>query len=149
MPDGTAITALVPLPHRPPTRREAVARETTGPTQGVKQAAKSAGISADLGTHSGRRTVVTTLFVDGDEALEDIARFVGPARPATTAGYVKRFGRRPESVARRAAAILDGDQGDDDGTTPGGVRNHPGEVGSNGGSNRSASLDEALPDPGP
>ena len=29
---------------------------------------------------------MTTLFVDGDEALEDIARFVGHAKPATTAG---------------------------------------------------------------
>jgi hypothetical protein len=34
MPDGAAVTALIPLPHWPPTRREAVARETTGPTQG-------------------------------------------------------------------------------------------------------------------
>ncbi len=73
----------------------------------VKQAAKTAGIAAELGTHTGRRTVVTTLFVDGDEALEDIARFVGHARPATTAGYVKRLGRRPQAVAQRAAAILD------------------------------------------
>jgi hypothetical protein len=44
--------------------------------------------------------------VDGDEAL-DIVRFVGHAKPSTTAGYVKRFGRRPQSVAERAAAILD------------------------------------------
>jgi NAD(P)-dependent dehydrogenase (short-subunit alcohol dehydrogenase family) len=43
----------------------------------------------------GRRTVVTSLFVDGHEALEDIARFVGPAKPSTAAGYVKRLGRRP------------------------------------------------------
>jgi hypothetical protein len=47
------------------------------------------------------------LFVEGDEALEDIARFVGHAKPSTTAGYVKRLGRRPQSVAERAAAILD------------------------------------------
>ena len=60
--------------------------------------------------------------MEGDEALEDIARFVGHARPATTAGYVKRLGRRPEAVARRAAAILDG-QADED---PPEVRNHPG-----------------------
>ncbi|HET6953986.1 MAG TPA: hypothetical protein VFI47_26710, partial [Acidimicrobiales bacterium] len=43
----------------------------------VKQAARTAGIAAGLGTHAGQRTVVTTLFVDGDEALEDIAHFVG------------------------------------------------------------------------
>lgn len=79
----------------------------------VKQAAKSIGITAGLGTHAGRRTVVTTLFVDGDEALEDIAHFVGHARPATTAGYVKRLGRRPQAVAERAAAVLDGQGGDD------------------------------------
>lgn len=52
----------------------------------VKQAVKTAGITAQLGTHAGRRTVVTTLFVDGGEALEDIARFVGHAEPTTTAG---------------------------------------------------------------
>ena len=61
----------------------------------VKGAATRCGIDADLGTHAGRRTVVTTLFVDGDEAFEDIARFVGHAKPSTTAGYVKRLGRRP------------------------------------------------------
>ncbi|HET6952582.1 MAG TPA: hypothetical protein VFI47_19530, partial [Acidimicrobiales bacterium] len=75
----------------------------------VKQAAKTAGIPADqLGTHAGRRSVVTTLFVDGAESLEDIARFVGHAKPSTTAGYVRRLGRCPEAVARRAATILDG-----------------------------------------
>jgi integrase len=61
----------------------------------MKQAAKTAGITAELGTHAGRRTVVTTLYVDGDEALEDIARFVGHAKPTTTAGYIKRLGHRP------------------------------------------------------
>jgi hypothetical protein len=118
----------------------------------VKQAAKTAGISADLGTHTGRRTVVTTLFVDGDESLEDIARFVGHARPATTAGYVKRLGRRPESVARRAAAILDGDEHDQGDNLPdrtGGVRNHAPENVSNGGSNRPTPSEQALPDGGP
>jgi integrase len=114
----------------------------------VKQAAKTAGIAADLGTHTGRRTVVTTLFVEGDEALEDIARFVGHARPATTAGYVKRLGRRPQTVAQRAAAILDG-QADEDEPDADGVRNHPGEFVSNGGSYRSGPPDEAPPDRGP
>jgi len=96
----------------------------------VKQAAKTAGITADLGTHAGRRSVVTTLFVDGDEALEDIARFVGHARPTTTAGYVKRLGRRPEAVAKRAAAVLDG-QGDELSRDADEVRNDLGEIGSN------------------
>jgi integrase len=73
----------------------------------IKQGAKTAGIAADLGAHAGRRSAVTTPFVDGDEALEDIARFVGHSKPSTTAGYVKRLGRRPQAVAERAAAILD------------------------------------------
>ncbi|HEY7071547.1 MAG TPA: tyrosine-type recombinase/integrase, partial [Acidimicrobiales bacterium] len=102
-------------------------------TKVVKSAAKTAGIGADLATHSGRRTVVTTLFVDGDEALEDIARFVGHAKPATTAGYVKRLGRRPETVARRAAAVLDA-QGADE--PAGGVRNQVAGPASNRASNR-------------
>ena len=73
----------------------------------AKQAARTAGIEANLGTNAGLRTVVTSLFVDGHEALEDIARFVGHAKPSTTAGYVKRLGRRPEAVARRAVEVLD------------------------------------------
>jgi integrase len=111
-------------------------------TKVVKQAAKTAGIAADLATHAGRRTVVTTLFVDGDEALEDIARLVGHAKPATTAGYVKRLGRRPEAVAKRAAAVLDG-QGDEDR----GVRNQVGDLGSNADSYRSDAVgSRANPD---
>jgi integrase len=115
----------------------------------VKQAAKTAGISADLGTHTGRRTVVTTLFAEGDEALEDIARFVRHARPATTAGYVKSLGRRPQAVAHRAAVILDaeGEAGHED-TSPR-VRNHSGELGSNAGSNRRTRRDQVVDDSGP
>jgi hypothetical protein len=36
-----------------------------------------------------------------------ISQFVGHAKPSTTAGYVKRLGRRPEAVARRTAEVLD------------------------------------------
>lgn len=114
----------------------------------VKQAANKAGISADLGTHSGRRTVVTTQFADGDEALEDIAGFVGHARPARAAGYVKRLGRRPQAVAERAAGILDGDdQAEGDSRTT--VRNHPGALGSNAESNRPTRRDQVVDDGGP
>lgn len=73
----------------------------------VKQAAKTAAITAPLATHTGRRSVVTSLYSEGEEALEDIAKFVGHARSSTTAAYVKRLGRRPKSVADRAAALLD------------------------------------------
>ena len=51
-------------------------------TKVVKQAAKTAGIGAGLATHAGRRTGVTTLFVDGDEAL-DIGSNGGSYRFAT------------------------------------------------------------------
>ena len=105
-------------------------------------------VGARLGTHAGRRTVVTTLVVEGGEALEDIAHFVGHARPTTTAGYVRRLGRRPEAVARRAAAVLDG-QGDDDATKPGGVRNHPSGLGSNAGSYRTERASDPPDDDGP
>jgi hypothetical protein len=64
--------------------------------------------------------------------LEGIARFVGHTKPATTAGYVKRLGRRPEAVAKRAAAVLDG-QADDD--TPAQGSESPADPGSNRGSN--------------
>jgi site-specific recombinase XerD len=42
----------------------------------INQGAKTAGIAADLGTHAGRRSVMTTLFVDGDEALDQLVRRV-------------------------------------------------------------------------
>jgi integrase len=93
-------------------------------TKVVKQAAKTGGITVDIATHAGRRTVVTLLYVEGDEALEDIAQFVGHAKPSTTAGYVKRLGRRPRTVAERAAALLDG-----------GLRNDPPADASNAASN--------------
>jgi integrase len=99
----------------------------------VKQAGKTAGIVVDLSTHDGRRSVITTLWVDGDEALEDIARYVGHAKGSTTAGYVKRLGRRPKAVAERAADVLDGQADADE--RLGGVRNQSAETGSDAGSN--------------
>ena len=55
----------------------------------IRRAAEDAGISDTqrLGTHAGRRSVVTGLYVDGVE-LADIARHVGHSSPSTTAGYV-------------------------------------------------------------
>jgi site-specific recombinase XerD len=77
--DGEEVNLVFTIPAGGLVLRQAVAKL-------IKQGAKTAGIAADLGTHAGRQTVVTTLFVDGDEALEDIVRFVGHAKPATTAG---------------------------------------------------------------
>jgi integrase len=120
---GEAITLVFTTPTGGLVLRQTVAKV-------VKQAAKTAGIAVDVGTHAGRSSVITTLWVDGDEALEDIARYVGHAKPSTTAGYVKRLGRRPKTVAQRAADVLDGPN-----DRPGEVRNQSAESGSDAGSN--------------
>lgn len=61
---------------------------------------------AGLGTHVGRRSVVTLLYQAG-ETLEDVARHVGHGSTATTAGYVASLGDRPKRTAQRAAELLD------------------------------------------
>ena len=127
--DGEAVSLVFTTPAGGLVLRQTVSKL-------VKQGAKSVGIKASLGTHAGRRSVVTSLFVEGGEALEDIARFVGHSKPSTTAGYVKRLGRRPESVARRAAELLDA-KADDEGSES--LR----DLGSNDGSNAL----ETLTDP--
>jgi integrase len=77
-------------------------------TKAVSSAARRAGIATGgLGTHTGRRSVVTALYADAGESIEEIARFVGHASPATTAGYVRRLVDRPGAFARRAALLLD------------------------------------------
>jgi len=124
--DGERISLVFTTPTGGLVLRQTVAKV-------VKQAAKSAGILVDIATHAGRRTVVTLLYVEGDEALEDIAHFVGHAKASTTAGHVKRLGRRPRTVAERAADLLDG-----------GVRNHPGADASNRASN---GAEPAAPSP--
>jgi integrase len=74
----------------------------------VARAARKAGIDpAGLATHGGRRSLITALWAEGGESLEDIARHVGHASENTTKGYVQRLGRRPRAVADRAAALLD------------------------------------------
>jgi len=74
-----------------------------GVAKAVKRHATAAGIDATgLGTHGGRRTVVTALYGLEGIDLADIARHVGHADTATTAGYVRDLGDRPE---RTAAAI--------------------------------------------
>ena len=77
-------------------------------TKAIEQAARLAGIDpTGLGTHSGRRTVITALYADGGVDLADIARHVGHTDTATTASYVRDLGRRPEITAHRAAQLLD------------------------------------------
>ncbi len=73
----------------------------------VVEACQRAGIDpAGIGTHTGRRSAVTALYVAG-LPLEDVARHVGHASPATTAGYVTDLGTRPRDTAALAARLLD------------------------------------------
>ncbi len=73
----------------------------------LQDACDRAGIdSTGIGTHTGRRSTVTALYVAG-LSLDDVARHVGHASPSTTAGYVTDLGTRPEDTARLAAGLLD------------------------------------------
>ncbi len=75
--------------------------------QALQYACERAGIdTTGVGTHTGRRSTITALFVDG-VSIDDIARHVGHADSATTAGYVQDLGTRPVEVAKRAASLLD------------------------------------------
>jgi integrase len=77
-------------------------------TKSLTRAAEAAGISTTkLGTHTGRRSVVTALYAEAGESIDEIARFIGRASPATTAGYVRDLGSRPAAFAQRAAHLLD------------------------------------------
>jgi integrase len=80
--------------------------------QHVDRAIRKAGKAADLdpshlGTHTGRRSVVTNLHALGDFDLDDIAKFVGHSDTATTLGYIQDEGERPERFSRKAFEILD------------------------------------------
>ena len=77
-------------------------------TKLLASAAAAAGIDATkLGTHTGRRSVITALYAQAGESIDEIARFVGHASAATTAGYVRELGNRPVAFAERAAQLLD------------------------------------------
>jgi integrase len=81
--------------------RQAVAKAVT-------KAAERAGLDTDgLATHTGRRTAVTVLYAEAGLDLSDIARYVGHAGEATTAGYVRSLGERPKATAAVAASMLD------------------------------------------
>ena len=74
----------------------------------IRTAAGRIGIDASqLGTHDGRRSVVTNLYASGDFDLADVARFVGHADVNTTKGYVQTEGERPRMVSQRALELLD------------------------------------------
>ena len=74
----------------------------------IRAAAIAAGIDpSHLGTHTGRRSVVTNLYASGNFELEDVARFVGHSDVGTTRGYVQHEGERPALVSRKALELLD------------------------------------------
>jgi integrase len=73
----------------------------------VSECARAAGLDpSGLGTHAGRRSVVTALYVNGTP-IDDVARHVGHSSPLTTAAYVRSLGNRPADTAQRAAQLLD------------------------------------------
>jgi integrase len=74
----------------------------------IRAAATKAGIDpTGLGTHAGRRSVVTSLFASGSLDLDDVARFVGHTDTSTTRGYVQHEGDRPRQISERAFELLD------------------------------------------
>jgi len=74
----------------------------------VARAARAAGLDpSGLGTHCGRSTAITALYSEEGIDLADVARHVGHASPATTAGYVRHLGRRPTATAQAASRLLD------------------------------------------
>lgn len=75
--------------------------------QAVQAVAEMAEVDpVGLGTHAGRRSVVTALYGAG-LSIDDVARHVGHSLTRTTAGYVADLGERPEQTAAVAAALLD------------------------------------------
>jgi len=73
----------------------------------VAGACERAGIDpTGVGTHTGRRSTVTALYVAG-LPIDDVARHVGHSSTATTAGYVTDLGNRPRDTGAVAARLLD------------------------------------------
>lgn len=77
-------------------------------TKAVAAAASTAGLDpVGLGTHAGRTTAITVLYAEDGLDLADVARHVGHANPATTAGYVRHLGERPRATVEAARRLLD------------------------------------------
>jgi len=106
--DGERLDLVFATSDGTPTLRQHVDRA-------IRKAADRADIdSAGLGTHVGRRSVVTNLFASGSLDLEDVARFVGHNDVATTRGYVQHEGDRPRQVSERAPKLLDPQRSDEE-----------------------------------
>ena len=72
----------------------------------VSRAAEAVGLEVQLGTHGGRRSVVTALYSESDMGVDDIASYVGHATHMSTRRYIKGLGKRPEEVSKRAGNVL-------------------------------------------
>lgn len=82
-------------------------------TNAVAAAAERAGIDPKgLGTHGGRSTAITALDAEEGLDLADVARHVGHANAATTAGYVRHLGQRSLAATQAASRLLDPDLDD-------------------------------------
>lgn len=99
--DGEQLDLVFTTASGTPTLRQHVDRA-------IRAAATRAGIDpTGLGTHAGRRSVVTSLFASGSLDLGDVARFVGHTDTSTTRGYVQHEGDRPRQISERAFELLD------------------------------------------
>jgi integrase len=75
--------------------------------RGIRRQAVANGIDpTQLGTHVGRRTVISELRNSG-VPLDDIAAHVGHANTTTTEGYVQGSGTRRQDTASIAFEKLD------------------------------------------
>ena len=99
--DGEHLDLVLVSPLGRPVLRQHVDRA-------IRRAATAAELpTGPLGTHAGRRSVVTNLYASGTFDLADVARFVGHSDVATTRGYVQSEGERPLVVSRKALELLD------------------------------------------
>ena len=74
----------------------------------IGRAARKANLDpVGIATHTGRRTVITALYANGNLDLGDIARHVGLSDTKTTAEYIRDLGQRPADTAKAAARLLD------------------------------------------
>ena len=62
--------------------------------------------SSHLGTHTGRRSLITALYTNG-VPLDDIQHHIGHSDARTTAGYVASLGDRPARTAAIAARLME------------------------------------------
>ena len=99
--EGEPLDLIFTTPTGKPMLRQHVDRS-------IRVAAVQAGLDpAGLGTHAGRRSVVTNLYAYGFLDLADVARFVGHSDVGTTRGYLQHEDVRPRQVSERALQLLD------------------------------------------